>query len=82
MTSQVSFAFGLSYDVDVIVTVPVAFAVIVPLQSTVATFVSLEVQATDFQFAFVGNTVTVNVSVSPILKVVIKLSVLKENEKK
>ena len=54
----------------VIVAVPSYTAVIVPLLSTVATFVSLEVQVTSLFVAFSGNTVAVNFSVLPIYKVV------------
>ena len=45
-------------------------AVIVPLLSTVATFVSLEVQATHLSVAYSGNIVGIRVSVSSINKVV------------
>ena len=56
--------------VTVIAALPNPTAVIVPLLSTVATFVSLEVQATDLSVAYSGNTVGIRVSVSSINKVV------------
>ena len=56
--------------VTVIAALPNPTAVIVPLLSTVATFVSLEVQATHLSVAYSGNTVGIRVSVSSINKVV------------
>lgn len=56
--------------VTVIAALPNPTAVIVPLLSTVATFMSLEVQATHLSVAYSGNTVGIKVSVSSINKVV------------
>ena len=68
-TSHVA-VYPPSCVVTVIAALPNPTAVIVPLLSTVATFVSLEVQATDLSVAYSGNTVGIRVSVSSINKVV------------
>ena len=67
-TSHVA-VYPPSCVVTVIAALPNPTAVIVPLLSTVATFVSLEVQATDLSVAYSGNTVGIRVSVSSINKI-------------
>ena len=63
-TSQVS-VYPPSCVATRIVAVPSAFAVTFPSVSTVATFVSREVQVTSLFVASSGNTVAVKVSVPP-----------------
>ena len=68
-TSHVA-VYPPSCVVTVIDASPNPTAVIVPLLSTVATFVSLEAQTTDLSVAYSGNTVGIRVTVSSINKVV------------
>lgn len=67
VTLQIAFAFGLSSDIAVIVTVPGAIAVIVPFV-TVAIKSSLELQLTFWFVASAGIIVGIKVRVSPKAK--------------
>lgn len=68
VTSQVAF-FPPSTVVTVMVAVPTVFAVMTPVEETVATAVLLEDQVTDLFVALVGVTTAVSVSVSPTVMV-------------
>ena len=69
VTSHVSFAFGLSTNITVIVAFPTSLAVIFPFSSTVATSGWSELQATDESVAVSGDTVAVKVLVFPTSKI-------------
>ena len=64
VTVQVAF-LPPSFVVTVIVAEPAFFAVMTPVEDTVATVVLFDDQVTDLSVAFDGLTVAVNVWVSP-----------------
>ena len=67
-TEQVAFLLP-SFVVTVIVALPTALAVTTPEEDTVATDVLFEDHVTDLSVASAGETVAVNISVSPTIKV-------------
>ena len=65
VTLQVAFLSLPSFAIQVILAVPADTAVTLPVLSTVAIFVSDEVQFTDLSVAFSGVMVAVSAAVSP-----------------
>ena len=66
MTMQVADLVGSATEVAVIVALPAATAVTLPVESTVATLVLLLLQVTRL-LALLGDTVAVTVPVRPLL---------------